>query len=106
MSKLMTFDDSNFETEVLKSTLPVLVEFGATWCGPCKRQLPILEELAKSLVGVAKVGKVDIDDSAAIASRYQIMSVPTLLVVKEGQVVSSKTGLTSLNDLKTMLGVM
>jgi len=105
MSKLLEVDDNNFDAEVLQSTLPVMVEFGATWCAPCKKQLPILEELMKESSGNFKVVKVDIDEATSICNTYKIRSVPTLLVFNDGKVTNSRNGVTSLSDLKKMLGV-
>lgn len=84
--------DANFETEVLKSDLPVLVDFYADWCGPCKMIAPIVEELAKEFEGVYKVGKLNVDDSPNTSSMYRVMSIPTLLIIKNGQVVDSVVG--------------
>ena len=72
------FTSANFETEVLKSELPVLVDFFADWCGPCKMMAPIVESLAESYEGKVKVGKLNIDDEMEIAQRYRVMSIPTL----------------------------
>ncbi|MDF2609141.1 MAG: hypothetical protein K0R92_615 [Lachnospiraceae bacterium] len=84
--------DANFETEVLKSDLPVLVDFYADWCGPCKMIAPIVEELAKEYEGVYKVGKLNVDDSPNTSGMYRVMSIPTLLIIKNGQVVDSVVG--------------
>jgi thioredoxin 1 len=92
-----SFDDQNFEGEVLKSDLPVLVDFTATWCGPCRQLAPIVDKLADAYQGKVKVGKVDIDAAPETARKYGIRSVPTVLVfrggLKTGQVLgfSSKT---------------
>ena len=90
----------NFEQEVLKSDRPVLVDFWATWCGPCRRQAPIIEELAEE--GYA-VGKLDVDQEMELAQKYQVMSIPTLLIFKGGQEVHRLVGLTSKEDLKKLL---
>lgn len=87
----------NFKEEVFESEKPVLVDFWATWCGPCRRQAPIVEELAEE--GYA-VGKVDVDAQPALAQQYRIMSIPTLLVFKGGQEVKRFVGLTSKEVLK------
>lgn len=79
MSNLFDFTEDNFESEVLASTIPVIVEFGATWCGPCQKQLPILEKLADES-GDIKVGKVDVDQSRNLANKYAVRSVPTIMV--------------------------
>lgn len=90
----------NFKEEVLEAEKPVLVDFWATWCGPCRRQAPIVEELAGE--GFA-VGKVDVDAQPALAQQYRIMSIPTLLVFKGGQEVKRLVGLTSKEVLKGSL---
>jgi thioredoxin 1 len=79
LSNLFDFTEDNFESEVLASTIPVIVEFGATWCGPCQKQLPILEKLADES-GDIKVGKVDVDQSRNLANKYAVRSVPTIMV--------------------------
>ena len=76
--------NDNFEEEVLKSDKPVLLDFWADWCGPCKMMSPVVEELADELEGQVKVGKVNVDEEAALALKYQIMSIPTLVVMKNG----------------------
>ena len=103
MSNVVHVDDNNFETEVLQSEVPVLVDFGATWCGPCQRQLPIVEKFANEYVGV-KVCKVDIDDAPAVASKLGIRGVPTLMLFNEGKSVGSKVGLTSLAEITNFVG--
>ncbi len=88
----LKFTDENFETEVLKSELPVLVDFYADWCGPCKMMAPVIEELASEYAGTVKVGKLNVDEAPAISSKYRVMSIPTLLFVKNGEVVDNITG--------------
>jgi len=102
MSTINSVDDSNFDTEVLQSTVPVLVEFGATWCGPCKRQLPILEKLATDNITL-KVVKLDIDDAPEVTSKFSIKSVPTIMLFKSGVKVDSKVGLTTAASLAEMV---
>ena len=89
-----------FETEVLKSEKPVLIDFWATWCGPCMRQGPIVEELAEE--GYA-VGKVDVDQNMALAQQFRVVSIPTLILFKNGAEVQRFVGLTSKEDLKNAL---
>ena len=98
MAKVFTTD--NFETEVLKAEKPVLVDFWATWCGPCRRQAPVVEELAEAGY---EVGKVDVDKEPSLAQQYKIMSIPTLLVFKEGKETARFVGLTSKTELEAAL---
>ena len=91
---------ANFETEVLKSEKPVLIDFWATWCGPCMRQGPIVEELAEE--GYA-VGKVDVDQNMELAQQFRVVSIPTLILFKNGAEVQRFVGLTSKDDLKNAL---
>ena len=86
---------ANFETEVLKSEKPVLIDFWATWCGPCMRQGPVVEELA--------VGKVDVDQNMALAQQFRVVSIPTLILFKDGAEVKRFVGLTSKEELKSAL---
>jgi thioredoxin 1 len=87
------FTDQNFEDEVIKSKQPVLVDFWATWCGPCQMQGPIIEEVAKEMEGKAKIGKLEVDKNNQTASKYNVMSIPTLIIFKEGKIVYQKPGL-------------
>jgi thioredoxin 1 len=87
------FTGENFESEVLKASIPVLVDFTATWCGPCQRLAPIIEELASSYAGRVKVGKVDIDANQDLAISYGIMSVPTVIAFHAGKPVETMVGL-------------
>ena len=96
----ITLTSQNFETEVLQSEKPVLVDFWATWCGQCMRQVPIVEEIAAE--GYT-VGKVDVDQEPALAQQFRIMSIPTLLVFKNGKEANRVVGLTSKNDLLALL---
>jgi len=83
---------NNFEQEVLKSDKPVMVDFYATWCGPCKRMAPIVEELATEYEGKAVIAKLDVDDAMELAQRYRVMSVPSFIFFKNGEVVNSVRG--------------
>ena len=91
---------ANFETEVLKSEKPILIDFWATWCGPCMRQGPIVEELAEE--GYA-VGKVDVDQNMALAQQFRVVSIPTLILFKDGTEAKRFVGLTSKEELKSAL---
>jgi thioredoxin 1 len=102
-SNIVTLTSENFEHEVLKSTKPVLVDFWAEWCGPCKMVSPILDELASEYDGRIKIGKVNIDDHQNLAINFHINSIPTLLFFKNGQVVDQVVGLKSKKDFKAKL---
>ena len=95
--------DANFETEVLKSGQPFLLDFTAVWCGPCKRLAPIVEEIAQESEGKLRVGKLDIDDNQDTASRFGVMSVPTLMLFKNGEVLDQHVGLASKADLTSWI---
>lgn len=88
----ITLTKENFENEVLNSDIPVLVDFWATWCGPCKMIAPIVEEIAEENEGKIKVGKVNVDDESDLAAEFRISSIPTLLVFRNGQIVHNSVG--------------
>src|SRR6478609_10904038 len=100
---LLTLTADNFPVEVIQSPVPVLVDFWAEWCGPCKMIAPILDELAQEYDGKLKVGKVNIDEEQALASQHGIRAIPTLLVFKNGEVADQIVGLRSKRDLKANL---
>ncbi len=102
-SAAVTIDEANFENEVTKSTQPVLVDFWAEWCGPCKMIAPVLDEIAKEKAGSVKVGKVNVDDNQALSMRYNVRAIPTLLFFKDGQLRDQVTGMTSKKDLLSRL---
>lgn len=87
-----TFTDANFQSEVLQNSMPVLVDFYADWCGPCKMQAPILEEVAREMEGKAIIGQLDVDANGQTAQQYGVMSIPTLLIFKAGQPVERLVG--------------
>lgn len=95
----VTLTDANFEEEVIKSTTPVLVDFWAVWCGPCQMQNPILEEIAKEYQGKVKVGKLNVDENPTTAGKYGVMSIPTLLLFKGGQIMKQMVGVQSKETL-------
>lgn len=101
--KYITLTEANFDTEVLQSKVPVLVDFWATWCGPCRMIGPIIEELSGTYAGKAKVCKLDIDANPNLTAKYDIRSVPTLMVFKNGQVAAQTVGAASKKQLAGML---
>ena len=103
-AKVRVFNDDNFDQEVLKSDVPVIVDFTATWCGPCKALAPIIEQLATELDGKARVGKLDVDDAPATAGKYGIRGVPTIMVFKQGQRAAQHVGLTTKQKLVELIG--
>lgn len=90
--KPFTFTDDNFETEVINSEIPVLIDFWAAWCGPCKMIAPIVEELASEYDGQVKVGKLDVDDNQQTAIKFGVRSIPTVLLIKNGEVKDTIIG--------------
>ncbi len=100
---ITTFTQDNFDAEALKSTVPVLVDFWAEWCGPCKMISPVLDELATEFQGKVKIGKVNIDEHQGLAAQYGVRSIPTLLVIKDGKVTEQMVGAKSKRDLKASL---
>lgn len=100
---ILNVNDLDFEKEVLKADVPVLVDFWAAWCSPCRMQAPILNELASEIVGKAKICKVNVDEAESLAIKYGINSIPTLLVFKNSAIVEKSVGLTSKGELSAML---
>ncbi len=103
MGQSLEFTDDNFQSEVIQSDKPVVVDFSATWCGPCRQLSPIIDDLAKEYAGKVKVGKVDIDQSQEVAGKYGIMSVPTVLFFKGGAKVDTLIGLNGKNVYKAKI---
>ena len=98
-----TFSDDNFEGEVLKNDKPVLVDFWAEWCMPCKMLAPTIDEVASSFDGKAKVGKVDTDANRNVSMKYGISAIPTVLLFKDGEIAKKFVGLTNKNDLEAAI---
>jgi thioredoxin 1 len=100
---MVTLTDANFDQEVIKSPVPVLVDFWAEWCGPCKMLGPVLDELAGEYTGKAKIGKLNIDEHQALANQFRITSIPTVLLFKNGQAAEQIVGLRSKGHYKAAL---
>ena len=92
MSEHVVITESNFESEVLNSSVPVLLDFWAPWCGPCKMIGPVIEELARDYGGRLKVGKIDVDEEGDLAARHNVASIPTLIVYKDGKIANVSAG--------------
>jgi thioredoxin 1 len=97
------FTDANFQKEALESDLPVLVDFYADWCGPCKMMAPVVEELAGEYEGKFKIGKLNVDEEPNTAEKYRVMSIPTMLVIKKGQPVDTIVGAVPKKKLQDKL---
>ena len=106
MSDVLHVNDDNFETEVTQSDIPVLVDFSATWCGPCKKLDPIVEEIATEYKGRLKVAHVDVDKAQGSARKFGVMSVPTVLFMKDGQVKGTQIGLAPKEKMVEKLGAL
>jgi len=96
----ITLTESNFEEEVLKSDKPVLVDFWASWCGPCRMVGPAVAKLAENFEGKMKVGKINVDEQNKLASQYSVVSIPTLMIFKDGKVISQRLGAASYGTLE------
>ena len=95
--------EQNFEQEVLRSELPVLVDFWATWCGPCRMVAPVVAQIAEEQEGLIKVGKVDVDEQPGLAVRFGVMSIPTLMVFKNGEAVNTAVGAMPKSAIEELL---
>lgn len=102
MSTEITLTSANFDTEVMQSTTPVLIDFWAEWCMPCKMVAPLIDQIASQYAGKLKVGKVNVDEESELANRFGIISIPTLLVIKDGQVVRQRVGALPKHELENL----
>lgn len=100
---MITFNDQNFKEEVLDSKIPVLVDFWAPWCGPCQMVGPVMEEITKEYEGKVKVGKINVDENSQTPNQYSVMSIPTVILFKEGKEVIRKVGLESKENYVKMI---
>jgi thioredoxin 1 len=101
--KTLTFTDATFDADVLKSEVPVLVDFWAEWCGPCRMMTPTVDAIAADYAGRIKVGKLNVDDNGGTAMRYNVRGIPTLLLFKGGQIVAQKVGAVGKPDLQALI---
>lgn len=101
----ITVTNDNFQNEIMDSDLPVLIDFWASWCGPCKMIAPIVEEIAEEYDGVIKVGKVNVDEEPFLAAQFGVVSIPTLIVIKDGRQVKSAVGYRTKEDIIKLLNV-
>ena len=100
---MLTFEEKNFEEEVLKAEGKVLVDFYADWCGPCRMMSPVIDDIAKALDGKVKVGKVNVDSNQELAIKYDVMSIPTIMVFENGKTIKTFVGITDKQELLEVL---
>ena len=103
MSEVLHINDTDFETTVVQSDIPVLVDFWAPWCGPCKMIAPILDEIAPEFAGKVKIVKINVDDNQLVAGQFGVRSIPTLLLFKNGQLVATQVGALPKNQLAAFI---
>ncbi len=96
-------NDDNFDAEVIKSSIPVLVDFWAPWCGPCKAMLPVMDELEKQYEGKVKIVKMNVDENTSVPGNYNVMSIPTFIIMKDGKLASQFIGARSKTDMQKEL---
>ncbi len=100
---VITLDQDNFDEEVLQSNIPVLVDFWASWCGPCRMIAPIIDQLADEYEGKVKIGKVNVDEQGELATQYRIMSIPTMFFFKDGEIVEQAVGVRPKGELERII---